>query len=499
MSSIITPTDSSSPPIETGGLSIPETVGDSAPLPPGETVLPAIDPHAGGLRELAKLAWPLILSSSFLTIQFFLDAVFLTWYDTRATGAVMLSAVLFWTCFVLLQTTANYATTFVAQYIGAGRKERVGPAVWQSIYFALFTGIAFMGLWFLADDVMSYIGHAPEVQAMELTYFRCLCFCALPMLITAACNSFFAGRGESRIVLLVDLCGTIVNVILGYCLIFGALGLPRWGVAGAGWALVCGSWVAASVAFGMMMRRRYRADFATLSGWRFDPPLFKRMMRFGLPAGMQWMFDGLAFTVFIAVVGMFGATQLTASSIAHRINMLAFLPMIGIGQAVAVLVGQRLGQNRPDLAERSAKVGLKVAAGYMTIVALLYVLLPSMFLAPFQNGEVTDAWRETAAVVTVLLWFVAIYSLFNSIEVVYTFALRGAGDTVFVTWVSILLAWPMMVFPTWLSYRFGWGLYWAWGFASAYIIAIAMVFMFRFRGGKWKSMRVIEHAPVVVP
>ena len=99
----------------------------------------------------------------------------------------------------------------------------------------------------------------------------------------------------------------------------------------------------------------------------------------------------------------------------------------------------------------------------------------------------------------ILLWFVAIYSLFNSIEVVYTFALRGAGDTVFVTWVSILLAWPMMVLPTYLAYKLGWssGLYWAWGFASAYIIAIALVFMFRFRGGKWKSMRVIEHTTVV--
>lgn len=497
MSRIITPTDSSSPPVEPGGLSIPDTAGDSPPLPPGETVLPAIDPHAGGLRELLTLAWPLILSSSFLTIQFFLDAVFLTWYDPKATGAVLLSIVVFWTCFVLLQTTANYATTFVAQYIGAGRKERVGPAVWQSIYFALVAGIGFMGMAFLVDDAIAAIGHAPDVQVMEATYLHCLCFCALPMLITAACNSFFAGRGESRVVLLVDVCGTIVNIVLGYCLIFGALGLPRWGVAGAGWALVCGSWVAAGVSFGMMMRRRYRAEFATLSGWRFEFTLFKRMMRYGLPAGMQWMFDGLAFTVFIALVGMFGAIQLTASGIAQRINMLAFLPMLGLGQAVAVLVGQRLGQNRPDLAEKSAIMGLKVAASFMSLIALLYVLLPSVFLAPFNNGEATDEWRETAAVVTVLLWFIAVYSLFNSIEVVYTFALRGAGDTVFVTWVSILLAWPMMVFPTWLAWKFNWGLYWAWGFASAYIIAIAMVFMFRFRGGKWKSMRVIEHAPVV--
>jgi MATE family multidrug resistance protein len=178
--------------------------------------------------------------------------------------------------------------------------------------------------------------------------------------------------------------------------------------------------------------------------------------------------------------------------------MLAFLPMLGVGQAVAVLVGQRLGENRPDLAERSAQTGLSVAATYMTSIALLYVLLPSLFIEPFRNDLEPERWHEVAAMVRLLLWFVAVYSLFNSVEVVYTFALRGAGDTVFVTWVSLLLAWPMMVFPTWLAWRFDWGLYWSWGFASAYIIVMAVVFMLRFRHGKWKSMRVIEQAPVPV-
>ena len=466
------------------------------PGPPSETGSPTA-PGAGGLRELLHLAWPLILSSSFLTIQFFLDAVFLTWYDPAAAGAAMVAAVLFWTCFVLLQTTANFATTFVAQYIGAGRKERVGPAVWQALYFSVFAGIAFMGLAPFAGDLVGAIGHPREVAEMEATYFHCLTFCTLPMLITAACNSFFAGRGESRVVLIVDACGTVVNIVLGYILIFGELGLPRMGIAGAGWALVCGSWVAAATSFLMMARRKYRLEFATLSGWRFEPSLFKRLMRYGLPSGAQWMFDGLAFTVFVTVIGWFGPIQLTASSIAHRINMLAFLPMIGIGQSVAVLVGQRLGQNRPDLAERSARTGLKIAATYMSVVALLYVLLPSLFLAPFQKGDETAGWHEVAELVRVLLWFIAVYSLFNSVEVVYTFALRGAGDTVFVTCWSIVLAWPVMVLPTILAWKFGWGLYWAWGFASAYIIAIAVVFMLRFRGGKWKSMRVIEVAPVV--
>jgi MATE family multidrug resistance protein len=460
--------------------------------PPAEAGGP-VSPAPGGLKELVRLAWPLALSSSFWTIQLVLDAIFLAHYDTVAAGAVMVAGLLFWTSFVLLQTTTNYATTFVAQYVGAGRPERVGPVVWQALYFGVFAGVSFMGLYPAADWLLAQVGHAPRLQAMEATYLKCMVFAALPMLIIAACNSFFAGRGESRVVLLVDAVGTLVNVALGYCLIFGKFGLPEYGVAGAGWAVVCGSWIAALTAFTLLMRKKYRETFATISGWRFDPALFKRLMRFGIPSGMQWTLDCVAFTVFVAIVGLFGETELAASGIAQRINMLAFLPMLGVGQAVAILVGQRLGENRPDLAERSANTGLKLVSVFMTVVAILFVAAPFLFIEPFHDPKADpESWNRVAETVRVLLWFIAIYSLFNSIELVYTFTLRGAGDTVFVTWVSLTLAWPIMVLPTFLAYRYGWNFYWTWGFASAYIIAIAGVFMLRFRHGKWKTMRVIE-------
>jgi MATE family multidrug resistance protein len=98
--------------------------------------------------------------------------------------------------------------------------------------------------------------------------------------------------------------------------------------------------------------------------------------------------------------------------------------------------------------------------------------------------------------VPVLLRFVAVYTLFDGINLVFSFALKGAGDTRFVTKVMMVLAWPVMVLPTWAAQEFGWGLYWAWAFASTYIIVLAMIFLLRFRGGRWKTMRVIEAAVV---
>jgi MATE family multidrug resistance protein len=178
--------------------------------------------------------------------------------------------------------------------------------------------------------------------------------------------------------------------------------------------------------------------------------------------------------------------------------MLGILPMLGMGQAVCVLVGQRLGQDRPEVAEKTAWTGMWLAALYVSTMALLYALVPEAFVYFFQSEDESN-WGSVAALIPVLLRFVAVYCAFDSMSIVFSFALRGAGDTRFVTVVALALAWPLMVAPTWAAWYFRWGLYWAWSFASAYIIALGITFLLRFRTGKWKSMRVIEKAPAAEP
>src|SRR5205823_12541257 len=98
-------------------------------------------PAAGGTRELLRLAWPFILSNSFYTLQILLDRVLLSRSGSAEVGAGMAAAMIYWTPISFLQNTANYATTFVAQYTGAGEPRRVGPVVWQALYFALAAGV----------------------------------------------------------------------------------------------------------------------------------------------------------------------------------------------------------------------------------------------------------------------------------------------------------------------------------------------------------------------
>ena len=453
-------------------------------------------PEWSALKTLVALAWPLVVSNSFTTVQVFIDRLFLSWYDVDTATAAVLANTLFWLPYALLFPTAGYVATFAAQYTGAGRPRRVGPAVWQGIYFSVIAGLATLALIPLAEPIFRLIGHDPTIQALEVQFFRCLCWLALPGLLTATVSAFFSGRGQSTVVMAINLVGLVVTAALDYCLIFGRLGFPEWGLVGAGWATVAGASASAVLGLALMLRRRYREENATASGWRFEPALFLRFLRYGLPSAAQWALDMTAFTAFLVITGWFGTSELGATGLVLTINAVAFIPMLGVGQAVAVLVGRSLGEDRPDRAARMTWVGLAVAGGYMGALAVLYVSFPTVFIAPFQGDNDPAKWHAIADRVAILLWFVAAFSVFDAANIVLSFGLRGAGDTLFVSLVSLFLAWPVMVLPTWLAWKYGWGLYWAWAFASVYICLQATCFLVRFRGGRWKTMRVIEPAVI---
>jgi MATE family multidrug resistance protein len=449
----------------------------------------------GGYRELIALSLPLILSASFWTVQIFIDRVFINMVSKEATAATMPTVGYFWSAFVLLNSTVLYATVFVAQYTGAGRPGRIGPVVWQALYFAVVTGLLFPLLAPAADAVIGLSEHDPEVKRLESAYFGALTFAALPMLVVSAVNSFFAGRGDSWTVLAINAVGMAANGALGYPLIVMQKADPVAAMQGAGYAAALGSAVSAAVALALLFREKYRTEFATLAGWRFDGALFRRLMKFGLPNGVQWCIEGLAFTAFIVVVGNIGTVELAATNLTFSLNLLAFLPVFGLAQGVEVLVGQRQGQDRPDLSAKTTWAGARLATGYMAVVAVLYCLIPGVMVVPFAEGMEPAEWAAVAPLIPFLLRFVAGYSLADGVNIVVAFALRGAGDVRFVTLVSIALAWPVMVFPTWLAARNGWGLEVGWSAATAYVLSMAVVFVLRFRHGRWRTMKVIEAAP----
>ena len=175
------------------------------------------------------------------------------------------------------------------------------------------------------------------------------------------------------------------------------------------------------------------------------------------------------------------------------------MPMIGIGIAVSILVGQNMGGKNIPAAKMSVWSGFHIAFVYMSLIACAYLFIPHLFLDPFLSGGQYKNTGDIMRIAVVLLRFVAVYTVFDSMNMIFGSALKGAGDTKFVMISNIFLTVFVLVLPSFVLIKFGnIDIFSAWYIASIYIIVLGFSFLIRFLSGKWKSMRVIEetHLPV---
>lgn len=446
------------------------------------------------MRELLRVALPLIASSGSQSIMVMSDRMFLTWYSEESLAAVLPAGMLNWTLISIAFGTCQYANTFVAQYEGAKQPERVAASIWQAVWLALAMGILFSLMSLAARPLFDWIGHDAAVIPLEAEYFGILSLGAVPAILSAALSCFFSGRRRTNVVLWVNLTAAATNIIFDYLLIFGAGPIPELGIRGAAVATVLGNVAAVVLYAALMLKKPMRDQYGTWRNRRLDRELFGRFLRYGLPAGLHLFVDIAGFTVFMLLVGRIGRNELAATNLAFNLNALAFCPLLGLGVAVSTLVGNRIGEGCPELAARTTWNAFLLSGSWMLMFAGIYVLLPDLILKPYAiyADEKIASLRDQ---IVVLLRFVAIYSFFDAMSIVFGSAIRGAGDTRFALVYSLSTGWSLMVLPTFiLQIWYGGGLLLSWSFCTLYTIVLGLGFMGRFMAGHWKSMSVLEAA-----
>ncbi|MEX1097390.1 MAG: MATE family efflux transporter [Planctomycetales bacterium] len=450
----------------------------------------------GSSRELFRVALPLIVSAGSLSLMQFCDRLFLTWYSDDALAAALPASLLNWTVMSVVIGTAMYVNTFVAQYEGAGRRDRVAASMWQGIYLSLAAGLGLLFVVPFSAEIFALVGHDPAVQRLESDYFSIVCAGAMPITLSAVMSCFYSGRGKSLVVMWVNFAAVGVNAVLDAVLIFGPGPFPRLGMKGAAIATVAANVVSVIVYATLLLRER---EYPLWRERRFDPALFARIVRHGLPNGLQFLMDIASFSLFVFLVGRLGKVELAATNLTFNLNLLAFLPMLGLGTAVMTLVGTRIGEGRPQLAVRTTWIAFLWSGSYMALFVSAYLFLPEAIMHPFTLGATEGDFPAIAAQTKVLLRFLAAFSFFDAMAVVFGSAIRGAGDTRFSLAYTTFTCWVLMALPTAIAtIWFGGSLIVSWWACTTYIVALGAGFMLRFHRGRWQSMRVIEAEPDLV-
>ena len=448
---------------------------------------------AGG-REVFVVALPLVVSSMSWTVLTFVDRMFLNWVSGTSMSAAFSSGMIWFVVFCLPLGICTYANTFVSQYFGDGQPKQIGPSMWQSVWVGLLSSPLALACVPLAPFIFQLTGHPPEIAQQEILYFQILCVGGPAMLIAQAFSSFYSGRGETWVVMLVDGAVALLNVVLDYMWIFGVAGFPAMSIAGAAWATVASLWLKVLVYLVLVLQHKHQLKFNTLSGMRFSRDLFGRLIYFGGPSGIQMVIEVLGFTIFVMLVGRIGELETEATTMAFSISSFSFMPVWGFGMAASVLVGQHLGEDRDDLAARATWTSLAIAMSYIVMIASMFVLLPNLFINVFFTHNTAPAAEQAAVreMATVLLRFVAAYCLFDAMNMIFVSAVKGAGDTSFVLKASLIMA-ALLAVLSWLAIEvWKMEIYACWTIVTGWVWVMGVVFWLRFLQGNWRSMRVIE-------
>lgn len=438
------------------------------------------------IPRLLKLAGPMILSTSAITMMQLIDAVVLSRYSSDAVAAIGPAGMALILFQGILFGTAGYAGTFVAHSFGRGDTHGVLASAWLGIYTSIISGIlALVVAWPLAR-LFHLAGHAPRVAMSEEVYFLiCMAGSFFPV-FGSALAGWLSGIGRPAIVTVVSFVSFAINALLAWGLVLGEWGLPRMGIAGAALATVIAQMVAALL---------YAALFARGGGFtdsvarRFNRAEFRRFLFLAMPMGLRISGELAAWTLFLVAVGRLGTAELAASSIAFRINGLAFFPALGLGQAAGILVGHARGAGEDDKVPAIAWQSLGLCEVWMLLMACLFALASEPLMAAFAGSGPESS--QIVAIGSLLMKFVACYCVFDAANVMIGCVLSSAGDT---HWLArtFLICSCLFIALIWLISRYSPSLVAEWSLATIFVFVTALVWTIRFQSGAWRRVRVLK-------
>lgn len=440
-------------------------------------------------REVVRLALPVAASMGTQSLMGLTDVLFMRWVGPAEQSAVGLGAAMSWTLLSLFTGTLSAVSTFVAQELGAGRPERTGAYVWQALWPVLPFSVLlpFTGPWM--HELLRLSGAPGDVAALAVRYVEIRLYASAAVFLSFSTVGFYRGLGEMWLPLWVTLGQLAANVVFDAWFVFGGGPVPALGLEGVAWATALVSILGAVgllIPFLSPSRRRAHGT------WRDVAPRARRMLdfaRIGVPIGASWALEMVVWSAFTVYAATLGKAEGAAHNIVMQVVHVSFLPGIALSVAASTLVGQQLGAERPEGAERYARAALRVCLAYMGGMGLLFLL----FRRPFASGLAADG--SVAELGARIFVFGAAFQVFDAIGIVCGGALRGAGDTRYPMVVSVALSW-LVFLPAILLFGsvVGWGLEGAWLGATTYLAVLAAFLYARFRRGRWKSLRVVEPA-----
>jgi putative MATE family efflux protein len=455
---------------------------------PARVTISTIPPSAtrGDLMRIVwTLAWPAIMTFGLESLVGLVDMLMVGRLGANAVAGVGVGTQILNAVSVMNLALATGTVALVARHVGANERPTAEAVLQQSIYVAVTVALTIavtVSLW--APQLVGIFKVDAHVLENGTGFVRMIMLGVPSMAMFAVIAAGLRGAGDMRTPLMIGGLVNVLNVGLGYTLIFGKFGLPALGVRGSALASAIAFTTGTLLALGSLLRT---TSVLRLHHTRMRPNLALawRVIGVGSPTGVEQLLMQIGFLLYLSIAVRYGTSAVAAYFIGVRILALSFLPGFGFGAAASTIVGQQLGARQPRSAERSGWEANRLAMALMSLAGLVIFL----FARPIAQLFIDDPTVVADAVS--FIHVLAAAQPLMAADSTLGGALRGAGDTRFPLLTVILGFYGARLGCAWAaSTIFGLGIGWVWAALIGDYVLRATLKAWRFNSGRWQRVRV---------
>lgn len=436
-------------------------------------------------RALVLLAIPMILEMSMESLFALVDAYFVGGLGKAAVATVGLTESVLSLIYAVAVGISMAATAVIARRIGEKNPEGASHAAVQALYLAMGFSVlvSILGVAF-SREILGLMGADPVMIENGHVYTKIALGSNVVVVLLFLINGIFRGAGEASMAMRSLVLANVLNIILCPLLIYGAGPLPAMGLEGAAIATLIGR--GAGVCY--QLYHLFGGAKLVRIAWRHlrpDMGMIVKMVKLASGGTLQFLIGSASWIFLIRIISQFGEDALAGYTFAIRVIIFAILPAWGLANAAATLVGQNLGANEPDRAEKSVWKAAYMNMFFLGGISVLFMIFAPQILRIFSHDPGVLAYGTEG------LRLISIGYVFYAFGMVMAQSFNGAGDTKTPTFINLFGFWVLQIPLAWLlAIVFKWGptgVFWAIVIAESAIATTAVII---FRKGNWKKVKV---------
>ncbi|MBC3936814.1 MATE family efflux transporter [Undibacterium rugosum] len=448
---------------------------------------------AGGtrhhMRRIGALAWPVLVGQLATVSNGVIDTALTSRYSATDLAALSIGVSIYISIFVGLNGVLQALSPTIAQLYGAQDFRAIGQRVKQGVWLAtVLTVIGCLAL--LYPRTLLSISHADASLTDKAAQYLQILAYALPATmgfrIYSALNNAI---GKPKMVMAIQVLSLGLKFPLNSLFIFGGFGLPAMGGPGCAVATVIISWLTLLIAWSMLRHARLYKQFLLFGTGFVWPhwPSMKQLLRLGIPMGLSYLIEVTAYAFMALFIARFGEIAVSGHQLSANFGTVLYMLPLSIANACATLTAQALGAGQHQQAKFTANAAIRLALCLSLPLALLIVLGRSWILLAYTDNP---AIIEAAMPLFIL---VAIYQIFDALQVIIAFVLRAYHVAIVPTLLYALTLWGCGLGGGYLLGidPGGWfpaNLHGATGFWIANVISIALIAI-----SLWYYLRHVQH------